>query len=62
MRNDARKGRRTMFKLDPGDIADLPMPTGLHGGAPGGDQMFDVLADFIIGIAIVVYETNPPHG
>ncbi len=51
-----------MFKLDPGDIADLPMPTGLHGGAPGGDQMFDVLADFIIGIAIVVYETNPPHG
>lgn len=51
-----------MFKLDPGDIADLPMPTGLHGGAHAGDQMFDVLADFIIGIAIVVYETNPPHG
>lgn len=50
-----------MFKLDPGDIADLPMPTGLHGGMHNGDQIFDVLADYIIGIAIVVYETSPPH-
>jgi hypothetical protein len=51
-----------MTKLDCGDIADLPMPTGLHGGGPAGEAMFDVLADYIIGIAIVVYETNPPRG
>lgn len=51
-----------MFKLDPGDIADLPMPAGMHGGPVAADQIFDVLADYVIGIAIVVYETSPPRG
>ena len=45
--------------LDISDIAELATPVGMTGAIASGTALGDELFEYLVGIAVLVYEMNP---
>lgn len=48
-----------LFKLDIGEIVNLPTDIGINGAFTGAMAYSDQLFEYIVGIAVLIYEMYP---